>query len=187
MQSIRHRQRFSRHHIASRGLAGLLLFAGGLVFLLRVRPRVAIPSSASDVASLPRDKLMTWSAAFLGGAVFVAGAYLAQAWRAEFLSEAQINQQTGGEAARAIPAMIRNGCGGCHEIPGVPGARGTVGPSLAGVSRRFYIGGTARTSSDVMIRWISRARDVDPKTAMPNTNLSPQEARDIAAYLYART
>jgi cytochrome c1 len=38
-----------------------------------------------------------------------------------------------------------------------------------------------------MMRWISRSRDVDPKTAMPNINLSPQEARDITAYLFART
>ncbi|MBZ9771583.1 c-type cytochrome [Mesorhizobium sp. CO1-1-8] len=82
--------------------------------------------------------------------------------------------------------MIRNGCGGCHEIPGVPGARGTVGPSLQGVVERGYFG-ASRASPEAMMRWISRARDVDPKTAMPNTNLSPQEARDITAYLYART
>ncbi|TIM23893.1 MAG: c-type cytochrome [Mesorhizobium sp.] len=82
--------------------------------------------------------------------------------------------------------MIRNGCGGCHEIPGVPGARGTVGPSLQGVVERGYTG-PSRATPDAMMRWISRARDVDPKTAMPNTNLSPQEARDITAYLYART
>ncbi|RUT98953.1 c-type cytochrome, partial [Mesorhizobium sp. USDA-HM6] len=56
------------------------------------------------------------------------------------------------------------------------------------IAERAYIGGRGgRTSSDAMMRWISRARDVDPKTAMPNTNLSPQEARDITAYLYART
>ncbi|AZO25599.1 c-type cytochrome [Mesorhizobium sp.] len=102
--------------------------------------------------------------------------------------EAAVVQQVGGDAERAIPAMIRNGCGGCHEIPGVPGAHGSVGPSLQGVAERAYIGGHGgRTSSDAMMRWISRARDVDPKTAMPNTNLSPQEARDITAYLYART
>lgn len=102
--------------------------------------------------------------------------------------EAAVSQQVGGDAARAIPAMIRNGCGGCHEIPGVPGAHGSVGPSLRGVAERAYIGGRGgRNSFDAMMRWISRARDVDPKTAMPNTNLSPQEARDITAYLYART
>lgn len=102
------------------------------------------------------------------------------------LRQTTIVQAIGGDPERAVPAMIRNGCGGCHEIPGVPGAHGTVGPSLQGVVERGYIG-ASRATPDAMMRWISRARDVDPKTAMPNTNLSPQEARDITAYLYART
>jgi len=102
------------------------------------------------------------------------------------LRETTIVQAIGGDPERAVPAIIRNGCGGCHEIPGVPGARGTVGPSLQGVVERGYIG-ASRATPDAMMQWISRARDVDPKTAMPNTNLSPQEARDITAYLYART
>ncbi|WP_084636721.1 c-type cytochrome [Mesorhizobium sp. WSM3626] len=106
--------------------------------------------------------------------------------RSSNLRETTILQAVGGDPDRAVPAMIRNGCGGCHEIPGVPGARGTVGPSLRGVAEREYVG-ASRTSPDAMMRWISKARDVDPKTAMPNTNLSPQEARDITAYLYART
>ncbi|WP_164873810.1 c-type cytochrome [Mesorhizobium sp. M7A.F.Ce.TU.012.03.2.1] len=106
--------------------------------------------------------------------------------RGDNLRETTIAQAIGGDPDRAVPAMIRNGCGGCHEIPGVPGARGTVGPSLQGVVERGYTG-PSRATPDAMMRWISRARDVDPKTAMPNTNLSPQEARDITAYLYART
>jgi cytochrome c1 len=106
--------------------------------------------------------------------------------RSNALRETTIMQAIGGDPKRAVAAMIRNGCGGCHEIPGVPGADGTVGPSLRGLTERQYVG-ASRTSPDAMMRWISRARDVDPKTAMPNTNLSPQEARDITAYLYART
>ncbi|MER9326830.1 c-type cytochrome [Mesorhizobium sp. M0488] len=120
--------------------------------------------------------------------VLILAAYGMEAIRSDSLRETSIGQAVGGDAGRAIPAMIRNGCGGCHEIPGVAGAHGTVGPSLRGVAQRKYVAGIAlRTSPDAMIRWISRARDVDPKTAMPNTNLSPQEARDITAYLYART
>lgn len=121
-------------------------------------------------------------------AILILAAYAIGATRSEGLRETSIVQAVGGDAGRAIPAMIRNGCGGCHEIPGVPGAHGTVGPSLRGLAQRKYVAGIAlRTSPDAMMRWISRARDVAPKTAMPNTNLSPQEARDITAYLYART
>ncbi|ARP67087.1 hypothetical protein A9K65_029860 [Mesorhizobium sp. WSM1497] len=121
------------------------------------------------------------AAVVIGFAVFASGSV-----RSNSLRETTLVQAIGGDPQRAIPAMIRNGCGGCHEIPGVPGARGTVGPSLQGVVERGYIG-ASRASPDAMMRWISRARDVDPNTAMPNTNLSPQEARDITAYLYART
>ncbi|MDF3153870.1 c-type cytochrome [Mesorhizobium sp. M7A.F.Ca.CA.001.09.2.1] len=121
------------------------------------------------------------AAVVIGFAVFASGLV-----RSNSLRETTLVQAIGGDPQRAIPAMIRNGCGGCHEIPGVPGARGTVGPSLQGVVERGYIG-ASRASPDAMMRWISRARDVDPNTAMPNTNLSPQEARDITAYLYART
>ncbi|RUZ01628.1 MULTISPECIES: c-type cytochrome [unclassified Mesorhizobium] len=121
------------------------------------------------------------AAVAIGFAVFASGSV-----RSNSLRETTLVQAIGGDPQRAVPAMIRNGCGGCHEIPGVPGARGTVGPSLQGVVERGYIG-ASRASPDAMMRWISRARDVDPNTAMPNTNLSPQEARDITAYLYART
>ena len=29
-------------------------------------------------------------------------------------------------------AVLKAGCGGCHTIPGVPGAAGLVGPNLGG-------------------------------------------------------
>lgn len=121
------------------------------------------------------------AAVVIGFAAFASGSV-----RSNSLRQTTIVQAIGGDPERAVPAMIRNGCGGCHEIPGVPGAHGTVGPSLQGVVERGYIG-ASRATPDAMMRWISRARDVDPNTAMPNTNLSPQEARDITAYLYART
>ena len=129
-----------------------------------------------------------WTAWATAGVATILVAGTTAVIRTDTSREAAVSQQVGGDVERAVPAMIRNGCGGCHEIPGVPGAHGSVGPSLRGVAERAYIGGRGgRTSSDAMMRWISRARDVDPKTAMPNTNLSPQEARDITAYLYART
>ncbi|RUX30223.1 c-type cytochrome [Mesorhizobium sp. M7A.F.Ca.US.011.01.1.1] len=127
-----------------------------------------------------------WLAGASAAVVIGFTAFASGSVRSNSLRQTPIVQAIGGDPERAVPAMIRNGCGGCHEIPGVPGAHGTVGPSLQGVVERGYIG-ASRATPDAMMRWISRARDVDPKTAMPNTNLSPQEARDITAYLYART
>ncbi|MBZ9853245.1 c-type cytochrome, partial [Mesorhizobium sp. CA13] len=93
---------------------------------------------------------------------------------------------TGGVGARAVPIMLANGCAGCHTITGVPGAVGHVGPRLdASLSDRIYIGGVLANNPENMIRWIRSARDINPHTAMPSTGITEQQARDIAAYLYA--
>lgn len=101
-------------------------------------------------------------------------------------AEDEANRATGGIAARAIPIMTANGCAGCHIITGVPGAQGLVGPRLdASLASRVYIGGVVSNNPDNMIRWIRSARQVNPRSAMPSTDISEQQARDIAAYLYA--
>jgi cytochrome c2 len=61
-----------------------------------------------------------------------------------------------------------------------------VGPNLADLSRRVYIGGVATNTPDNLMNWIVNPREIDPKTAMPVTGVSHREARDIAAYLYSR-
>ncbi|KAA3452181.1 cytochrome C [Mesorhizobium sp. SARCC-RB16n] len=93
---------------------------------------------------------------------------------------------TGGVGARAIPIMTANGCSGCHTIPGVPGAQGQVGPRLdASLADRVFIGGVLANNPENLIRWIREAREINPHTAMPSTRITEQQARDIAAYLYA--
>lgn len=100
--------------------------------------------------------------------------------------EREANAATGGVGSRAVNVMIGNGCAGCHTIPGVPGATGTVGPRLDGtLSARSYIAGTMPNTPRNMVRWIQAARDINEKTIMPSTGIADQEARDIAAYLYA--
>jgi cytochrome c len=82
-------------------------------------------------------------------------------------------------------AKIRSiGCGACHTVPGVPGANATVGPSLAHIASQTYIAGVLRNEPDNMLRWLQNPPGVDPKTAMPHLNLSEQDARDVAGYLY---
>ncbi|MBZ9698753.1 cytochrome c oxidase assembly protein [Mesorhizobium sp. CO1-1-9] len=93
---------------------------------------------------------------------------------------------TGGLEARAIPIMIANGCSGCHTIPGVPGAQGQVGPRLdSSLADRVFIAGVLANNPENLIRWIRAAREINPHTAMPSTGITEQQARDIAAYLYA--
>lgn len=98
----------------------------------------------------------------------------------------RVEAATGGVAARAIPIMLANGCGGCHTIPGVPGAQGLVGPRLdATLSSRVYLAGVLPNDRENMIRFLRSARELVPHTAMPSTGISEQDARDVAAYLYA--
>ena len=92
---------------------------------------------------------------------------------------------TGGEPRKA-PDIIRHyGCGACHTIPGVPGANASVGPSLKGLRNRPYVAGVLSNSPDNLVRWIQHPREVDPKTAMPETGITQDEARHVAAYLYS--
>ena len=91
---------------------------------------------------------------------------------------------TGGDPSRGPDLLRKYGCQSCHTIPGVVGANGLVGPPLAGIASRSYIAGVLPNAPDNMLRWIQDPKGVDAKTAMPNTGVTPSDARHIAAYLY---
>jgi cytochrome c len=91
---------------------------------------------------------------------------------------------TGGDPARGPELMRKYGCQSCHTVPGVVGANGLVGPPLAGIASRSYIGGVLPNAPDNMLRWIRDPKAVDPLTAMPNTGVTQSDARHIVAYLY---
>jgi mono/diheme cytochrome c family protein len=123
------------------------------------------------------------AALLLSAAVAVATLWFARRDRVRHESDVV----TGGVGARAIPIMTANGCAGCHTIPGVPGAQGQVGPRLDGsLAARVYIGGGGLANNpENLIRWIRSARQINPHATMPSTRITEQQARDIAAYLYA--
>jgi cytochrome c2 len=92
---------------------------------------------------------------------------------------------TGGGNARSGRIEIRRyGCNACHDISGVPGARGLIGPPLDGISQRYYIAGELPNTPDNLMRWIQHPHAVEPHTAMPEMGVTEQDSRDIAAYLY---
>lgn len=110
------------------------------------------------------------------------------AYRAERRQAAVEKAQrlTGGDAYRAPVLMITYGCAGCHEIPDLTGPSGRVGPSLRAVADRVYIAGIAVNTPENLVRWIADPKAMNPRTAMPVTGISEDQARDVAAYLYAR-
>jgi len=121
----------------------------------------------------------------LRSAAALAALALASACTQARLSDAQAMQLTRGGRAQAGRRWAENyGCGGCHVIPGVPGARGRVGPPLDNVAARLYIGGVTENKPDNLIAWIQDPQLIDSATAMPRVGVTQREARDIAAYLY---
>ena len=88
-----------------------------------------------------------------------------------------------GSVARGHDLIERHDCGACHVIPGVHDADGLVGPPLESFSRRSYIAGELPNNAANLQRWLLNPPAVEPHTAMPNLGLTPDEARDMAAYL----
>ncbi|HEY7384201.1 MAG TPA: c-type cytochrome [Beijerinckiaceae bacterium] len=82
-------------------------------------------------------------------------------------------------------ALIRAyGCGTCHSIDGVRGARGTVGPPLNAFAQRSVVAGILPNTPRVLVSWLMDPPALDPRTAMPAMGLDGRQARDVAAYLY---
>lgn len=130
---------------------------------------------------------LVWLAALVGLSVVAAGAggvtlYL----QAQRLTRSQAEAITGGSVARAEAAIGRYGCGGCHVVPGIWGANGSVGPDLTQVSQRAHIAGKLSNDPANMVRWLMHPQAVDPGNGMPDQGITEGEARDIAAYLYAQ-
>ena len=91
---------------------------------------------------------------------------------------------TGGDPERGRDALVNYGCATCHVIPGVREARGMVGPPLTNIASRVYLAGRLPNSPPNMERWIQQPHAIDGQTAMPETGVTDDDARDIAAYLY---
>ncbi|MGE4239255.1 c-type cytochrome [Ramlibacter sp.] len=87
------------------------------------------------------------------------------------------------DAVRGRQALHQYGCNACHIIPGVIGSYPHVGPPLGGMGSRKLIAGTLANSPENLARWIVETQRVKPGTAMPQLNVAPQDARDMAAYL----
>ena len=97
------------------------------------------------------------------------------------------------EQAQARTAQLERGrlllaqyqCGSCHTIPDVQAARGRTGPTLVAFGRRSYIAGQVPNRPEPLARWLVAPAAVVPGTTMPAMGVSPEDARDMAAYLLA--
>ena len=101
--------------------------------------------------------------------------------------ERQAEAMTGGSVARGKLLFANYGCGGCHTATGLPQAHGSVGPPLDGVGARGIIAGKLENKPDNLEQWIENPQKITPGTAMPNLGVTPNDARDLAAFLYTKT
>ena len=90
----------------------------------------------------------------------------------------------GGDAERGRQSIQDYGCISCHSVPGVSGADALVGPPLDAWARRRYIAGQFPNTPEYLIQWIMAPQVMIPGSAMPDTGVTEQDARNIAAYLY---
>ena len=90
----------------------------------------------------------------------------------------------GGRVEHGRQLIDQYGCTACHSIPKVAGPKGMVGPPLDHIGTRTYIAGKFPNKPDVLIKWLQNPQGMDPGNAMPNLGVTPNDARDIAAFLY---
>jgi cytochrome c2 len=89
-----------------------------------------------------------------------------------------------GDVRRGADLVKQYQCGACHDIPGISGADGNVGPPLHRVGTRTFIAGYIQNSPDNMAAWIEDPQRALPGNAMPRMGIPQKDARDIAAFLY---
>jgi cytochrome c2 len=150
--------------------ASVIFVAAGLYYFalwIKESERRTLRSSVSFIASIA----LAASAAALsgcgGGAV-----------------DRDAAELTGGDPQRGRAIVAKYGCDTCHTIPGVRTAKARVGPPLEGVATRVYIAGHVPNTPGNMQDFIRYPHRHDPLTVMPETGVTEQDARDLAAYLY---
>ncbi len=91
-----------------------------------------------------------------------------------------------GDVNAGKTLFTAKGCVACHVAAGVPGAVGTIGPSLNGLGdpakRPQLASGEPNTPANIR-GWIKDPMSKKPGTAMPNLGLSDKESDDLTALL----
>ena len=96
---------------------------------------------------------------------------------------AQPASGSAADAARGKKAINQYACVTCHAIPGIVGPNAPVGPPLAAIGTRGFIGGVLPNTPENMVRWLRHPQAVNPRSAMPELSVTERDAQDIAAYL----
>jgi cytochrome c2 len=94
-------------------------------------------------------------------------------------------QIEGGDPQQGRRLIQAYGCGTCHVIDGIGGARGRVGPPLDDYAQRHLLAGIIPNTPRNLVTWIMDPVAIDPNTGMPALGIDEGKARHIASYLYS--
>jgi cytochrome c oxidase subunit II len=82
--------------------------------------------------------------------------------------------------------FLTKGCVGCHALNAVDAPKGLIGPNLANVGARSFIGaGSFKNTDENLARWIQNPQAMKKGVLMPNLGVKPDEAKALVAYLRA--
>ena len=82
--------------------------------------------------------------------------------------------------------FLAKGCVGCHSLNAVNAPKGMIGPNLANIGARSYIGaGSFKNDDATLARWIQNPQAMKEGVLMPNLGVKPEEAKALVAYLRA--
>jgi cytochrome c1 len=148
-----------------------------------------MPAAPSEAGSPMRKSrtVAVWLVGILVLLAIVAGTSVAyQSWSELQQRRREAIARTGGDPDNGPTLLVKYGCANCHDAPGVSAPAGDIGPDLHQTGRRAFIAGVLPNTASNLIRWIVNPRAIDPQSAMPRTGITPTEARDVAAFLYAQ-
>jgi cytochrome c2 len=162
----------------NRGLLALLaLFA-----VLLVARECGAPATAQEAGPAEEMGVVErWRPA----AAWLAGLFRPLGFEPAQEADAAEQLFVGADPVRGRELAIAYGCGACHRSPDLLPGKGSVGPDLGGFAGRAYIAGVLPNRPGELVRWLMNAPAIAPLTAMPNMGVDEDEARDLAAWLYA--
>ena len=88
-----------------------------------------------------------------------------------------------GELEAAHALFKSKGCIGCHMVPGIPEAKGTIGPDLEGLASRGQVAGVLELNVTNLTKWIQDPPAVKPGTVMPALGLSDADVKVLVVWL----
>jgi cytochrome c oxidase subunit 2 len=88
------------------------------------------------------------------------------------------------EVAKGQKLFLMKGCVGCHGLVAYNAPKGLLGPNLANVGARTYIGaGTLPNTDENLAHWIRFPQEVKHGVLMPNLGVTEDEAKALVAFL----